>query len=134
MRRKREPLGIRWPKILSSTAVSFLLPSPPSRVMCIWHTTESVSYRNMCRFNSGFFYRHPLLQKYRWYWRIEYVHPCLSSYLGPSLVVFAPADRVPTSPAISTSIPSSTWKHTTRPTVCITTICIPTSAIQTQCC
>ncbi|KIK69898.1 glycosyltransferase family 15 protein [Collybiopsis luxurians FD-317 M1] len=31
----------------------------------------SVSYRNMCRFNSGFFFRHPLLEKYRWYWRIE---------------------------------------------------------------
>ncbi|KAI0738252.1 glycosyltransferase family 15 protein [Daedaleopsis nitida] len=31
----------------------------------------SVSYRNMCRFNSGFFYRHPLLQQYRWYWRVE---------------------------------------------------------------
>ncbi|KAI6131710.1 alpha-1,2-mannosyltransferase [Pisolithus croceorrhizus] len=25
----------------------------------------SVSYRNMCRFNSGFFFRHPLVQKYR---------------------------------------------------------------------
>lgn len=50
----------------------------------------SVSYRNMCRFNSGvsittlyvsisdayisqFFYRHPLVQKYKWYWRVEYV-------------------------------------------------------------
>ncbi|TFL05206.1 glycosyltransferase family 15 protein [Pterulicium gracile] len=31
----------------------------------------SVSYRNMCRFNSGFFFRHDLLQKYKWYWRIE---------------------------------------------------------------
>jgi len=31
----------------------------------------SISYRNMCRFNSGFFFRHELLQKYRWYWRIE---------------------------------------------------------------
>jgi len=31
----------------------------------------SVSYRNMCRFNSGFFFRHPLLQKYKWYWRVE---------------------------------------------------------------
>jgi alpha 1,2-mannosyltransferase len=31
----------------------------------------SVSYRNMCRFNSGFFFKHPLMQKYRWYWRIE---------------------------------------------------------------
>ncbi|KAG1810434.1 glycosyltransferase family 15 protein [Suillus plorans] len=28
-------------------------------------------YRNMCRFNSGFFYRHELLQKYRYYWRVE---------------------------------------------------------------
>ncbi|TFK65963.1 glycosyltransferase family 15 protein [Pluteus cervinus] len=32
---------------------------------------DSVPYRNMCRFNSGFFYRHELLQKYRWYWRVE---------------------------------------------------------------
>ncbi|KAF6747525.1 alpha-1,2-mannosyltransferase [Ephemerocybe angulata] len=32
---------------------------------------ESVSYRNMCRFNSGYFFRHPLMLKYRWYWRIE---------------------------------------------------------------
>ncbi|KAF5362624.1 hypothetical protein D9758_009624 [Tetrapyrgos nigripes] len=32
---------------------------------------DSVPYRNMCRYNSGFFYRHELLQKYRWYWRLE---------------------------------------------------------------
>lgn len=31
----------------------------------------SKSYRNMCRFNSGFFFRHDLVKKYRWYWRIE---------------------------------------------------------------
>ncbi|KAF8175786.1 glycosyltransferase family 15 protein [Pholiota molesta] len=31
----------------------------------------SVSYRNMCRYNSGFFFKHPLMSKYRWYWRIE---------------------------------------------------------------
>lgn len=31
----------------------------------------SVPYRNMCRFNSGFFFRHKLLKKYRYYWRIE---------------------------------------------------------------
>ncbi|KAI0338771.1 glycosyltransferase family 15 protein [Trametopsis cervina] len=31
----------------------------------------SVSYRNMCRFNSGFFFRHPAVLKYRWYWRVE---------------------------------------------------------------
>ncbi|CDO71226.1 Glycosyltransferase Family 15 protein [Trametes cinnabarina] len=31
----------------------------------------SVPYRNMCRFNSGFFYRHELLHKYKYYWRVE---------------------------------------------------------------
>lgn len=31
----------------------------------------SITYRNMCRFNSGFFYRQELLQKYRYYWRVE---------------------------------------------------------------
>ncbi|KIM60235.1 glycosyltransferase family 15 protein [Scleroderma citrinum Foug A] len=31
----------------------------------------SLPYRNMCRFNSGFFFRHPLVQKYRYYWRVE---------------------------------------------------------------
>jgi alpha 1,2-mannosyltransferase len=31
----------------------------------------SVSYRNMCRFNSGFFYRQPLLLNFRYYWRVE---------------------------------------------------------------
>ncbi|KAG1715703.1 hypothetical protein ID866_1466 [Astraeus odoratus] len=31
----------------------------------------SVPYRNMCRFNSGFFYRQELLQKYQYYWRVE---------------------------------------------------------------
>ncbi|KAA1471154.1 glycosyltransferase family 15 protein [Dentipellis sp. KUC8613] len=31
----------------------------------------SVPYRNMCRFNSGFFYRQELLKKYKYYWRVE---------------------------------------------------------------
>ncbi|KIJ44082.1 glycosyltransferase family 15 protein [Sphaerobolus stellatus SS14] len=31
----------------------------------------SVSYRNMCRYNSGFFYRHELLKDYEFYWRVE---------------------------------------------------------------
>jgi len=31
----------------------------------------SVPYRNMCRFNSGFFYRHELLLPYKYYWRVE---------------------------------------------------------------
>ncbi|VVT53955.1 uncharacterized protein SAPINGB_P003834 [Magnusiomyces paraingens] len=31
----------------------------------------SISYRHMCRFNSGFFFRHELMLKYEWYWRVE---------------------------------------------------------------
>ncbi|KAJ2442790.1 hypothetical protein GGI03_008131, partial [Coemansia sp. RSA 2337] len=31
----------------------------------------SLSYRHMCRFNSGFFYKHPLLLSKDWYWRVE---------------------------------------------------------------
>ncbi|GMM37626.1 hypothetical protein DASC09_049510 [Saccharomycopsis crataegensis] len=32
---------------------------------------NSESYRHMCRFNSGFFYKLPAMQKYRYYWRVE---------------------------------------------------------------
>lgn len=32
---------------------------------------DSESYRHMCRFNSGFFFHHDLLQKYKYYWRVE---------------------------------------------------------------
>ena len=32
---------------------------------------DSISYRHMCRFESGFFYKHPLLNDYDWYWRVE---------------------------------------------------------------
>ncbi|KAI9263350.1 nucleotide-diphospho-sugar transferase [Phascolomyces articulosus] len=32
---------------------------------------DSESYRHMCRFQSGFFFRHPLLDKYEYYWRVE---------------------------------------------------------------
>ena len=31
----------------------------------------SLSYRHMCRYNSGFFFRHPLLLQYDYYWRVE---------------------------------------------------------------
>jgi alpha 1,2-mannosyltransferase len=31
----------------------------------------SESYRFMCRYFSGFFYRHPLLQPFDYYWRVE---------------------------------------------------------------
>ncbi|CAD6499163.1 BgTH12-04815 [Blumeria graminis f. sp. triticale] len=32
---------------------------------------DSISYRHMCRFESGFFFRQPLMNKYEWYWRVE---------------------------------------------------------------
>lgn len=31
----------------------------------------SESYRQMCRFNSGFFYKLKALEPYKWYWRVE---------------------------------------------------------------
>ncbi|KZT42076.1 glycosyltransferase family 15 protein [Sistotremastrum suecicum HHB10207 ss-3] len=31
----------------------------------------SVPYRNMCRFNSGFFFKHELLKDVKYYWRVE---------------------------------------------------------------
>lgn len=31
----------------------------------------SLSYRHMCRFNSGFFFRHELLKDFDYYWRVE---------------------------------------------------------------
>lgn len=32
---------------------------------------DSLSYRHMCRFNSGFFFQQAALDKYDWYWRVE---------------------------------------------------------------
>lgn len=32
---------------------------------------DSISYRHMCRYESGFFFRHPLMNEYEWYWRVE---------------------------------------------------------------
>ncbi len=44
----------------------------------------SLSYRHMCRFNSGFFYRHELMQKYDYYFRIEpYVEFYCDMYEDP---------------------------------------------------
>ena len=31
----------------------------------------SLSYRFMCRYNSGFFFRHPLAAPFKYYWRVE---------------------------------------------------------------
>jgi Glycolipid 2-alpha-mannosyltransferase len=30
----------------------------------------SLPYRHMCRFQSGFFFREPVLDPYEWYWRV----------------------------------------------------------------
>ncbi|KAK5165593.1 alpha 1,2-mannosyltransferase 2.4.1 [Saxophila tyrrhenica] len=32
---------------------------------------DSISYRHMCRYESGFFFRHPLMMEYEYYWRVE---------------------------------------------------------------
>ncbi|OXV07039.1 hypothetical protein Egran_05195 [Elaphomyces granulatus] len=32
---------------------------------------DVISYRQMCRWNSGMFYRHPALENIRYYWRVE---------------------------------------------------------------
>ena len=32
---------------------------------------DSISYRHMCRYESGFFFRHPLMMDYDYYWRVE---------------------------------------------------------------
>lgn len=32
---------------------------------------DSLPYRHMCRFQSGFFWRHELVAKYDYYWRVE---------------------------------------------------------------
>ena len=32
---------------------------------------QKTGYHHMCRFNSGFFYDHPAMQEYKWYWRVE---------------------------------------------------------------
>lgn len=38
--------------------------------MGVWYG-GSESYRHMCRYFSGFFYKHPLVQDYQYYWRLE---------------------------------------------------------------
>ncbi|GME86662.1 unnamed protein product [Ambrosiozyma monospora] len=32
---------------------------------------SSESYRHMCRYNSMFFYKHPIMDEYQYYWRVE---------------------------------------------------------------
>ncbi|CAI4038334.1 hypothetical protein SMKI_04G6780 [Saccharomyces mikatae IFO 1815] len=46
---------------------------------------DSESYRHMCRFQSGFFWRHELLDEYDWYWRVE---PDIKLYCDVNYDVF----------------------------------------------
>ncbi|KAH9163303.1 glycosyltransferase family 15 protein [Lactarius sanguifluus] len=62
-RRKMENDGIIY-----GGSVSFVYSPPHS---FYWTDMRTFRYRNMCRFNSGFFYRQPLLQNFKYYWRIE---------------------------------------------------------------
>lgn len=32
---------------------------------------DSVSYRHMCRYESGFFWRHPVMNQFRYHWRVD---------------------------------------------------------------
>lgn len=73
------------------------------------------------RFNSGFFYKHELLQPYRYYWRVEYVSlvPLLTLQLIPISL-----DRASSSFAISTMTPSHLCKRTTRHMVGLVSSCV----------
>ncbi|CAO3590739.1 unnamed protein product [Absidia cylindrospora] len=46
---------------------------------------DSESYRHMCRYQSGFFYRHPLLDEFEYYWRVE---PDINYYCDVEYDVF----------------------------------------------
>lgn len=46
---------------------------------------DSISYRHMCRFESGFFFRQELMLNYEWYWRVE---PSIELYCDISYDAF----------------------------------------------
>lgn len=46
---------------------------------------DSESYRHMCRYESGFFFRHPLMMNYEFYWRVE---PSIELYCDVSFDPF----------------------------------------------
>ncbi|CAO3610326.1 unnamed protein product [Mucor hiemalis] len=46
---------------------------------------DSESYRHMCRFQSGYFFRHPLLDEFEYYWRLE---PYVNYYCSIDYDVF----------------------------------------------
>ena len=46
---------------------------------------DSISYRHMCRYESGFFFRHELMNNYEFYWRVE---PSIELYCDVSFDPF----------------------------------------------
>ncbi|ODV94970.1 hypothetical protein PACTADRAFT_50805 [Pachysolen tannophilus NRRL Y-2460] len=46
---------------------------------------DSISYRHMCRYESGFFWRHELMMEYEYYWRVE---PSIDIYCDIDYDVF----------------------------------------------
>lgn len=67
-----------------------------------------ISYRHMCRWNSGFFYKHPRLKEFDWYWRVE-----------PDVCVLAMINMTPmlTWPRFTSSVTSITTSFAS----CVTT-------------
>ena len=48
-----------------------------------------ISYRHMCRWNSGFFYKHPRMRDFDWYWRVEPDVCILSTFFYSWLIVLS---------------------------------------------
>ena len=69
-----------------------------------------ISYRHMCRWNSGFFYKHPRLKDFDWYWRVE-----------PDVCYHFSAEAIQTDLLSARSISSATLT-TTSSASCATTI------------
>lgn len=69
-----------------------------------------ISYRHMCRWNSGFFYRHPKLRDYDWYWRVE--PDVSSSNLDLLIILLLTRARRSTSSVTLTTMYSASWRKT----------------------
>lgn len=88
----------------------------------VQHATQ-LSYHKMCRWFSGFFFRHPALDKYKYYWRVEpdvkygdspisfCLAPCLNKYISTSVHNLILTDFS----AISSTTYFSSWPKITKP-------------------
>ena len=69
-----------------------------------------ISYRHMCRWNSGFFYKHPRLKDFDWYWRVEPDVLSLYTYMRSAYLMRSPRS---TSSVISSTTSSALCAITT---------------------